>query len=69
MSNGLDPDQDQHFVTSDLGPICLQRLSLDKSPLARKKSMFIIAYVLYKVELPVQSLYNTSPYNMDLDIT
>ena len=25
--NGLDPDQDQHSVGTDLGPNCLQRLS------------------------------------------
>ena len=29
MSNKLDPDQAQHFVRPDLGPICLQRLSTD----------------------------------------
>ena len=29
MSNSLDPDQAQHFVGSDLGPNCLQRLSAD----------------------------------------
>ena len=26
VSNGLDPDQDQHSVGPDLGPKCLQRL-------------------------------------------
>ena len=26
MSNSLNPDQTQHFVGSDLGPNCLQRL-------------------------------------------
>ena len=26
VSNGLDPDQDRHFVTPDLGSNCLQRL-------------------------------------------
>ena len=31
VSNGLDPDQDRHFVGPDLGPNCLQRLSADKS--------------------------------------
>ena len=32
VSNGLDPDQDQHFVSPDLGPNCLQKLSAgDKS--------------------------------------
>ena len=31
VSNGLDPDQDQHFVGPDLGPNCLQRLSADNT--------------------------------------
>ena len=26
VSNSLDPDQDQHSVGADLGPICLQKL-------------------------------------------
>ena len=26
VSNGLDPDQDRHFVRPDLRPNCLQRL-------------------------------------------
>ena len=30
MSNFLDPDQDQHFVGSDLDPNCLQRLFADE---------------------------------------
>ena len=29
MSNSLDPDQGQQFVGPDLGPNCLQRLSVD----------------------------------------
>ena len=38
MSNSLDPEQDQHFVSPDLDPNCLERLSADdKVPLARKK--------------------------------
>ena len=38
MSNGLEPDQDLHSVSPDLGSNCLQRLSAaDKSPLARKE--------------------------------
>ena len=37
MSNSLDPEQDQHFVTPDLGPNCLERLYADnKVPLVRK---------------------------------
>ena len=36
VTNGLDPDQDRHFVGPELGPNCLQRLSADdKSPLAQ----------------------------------
>ena len=27
MLNGLDPDQDLHSVSPDVGPNCLQRLS------------------------------------------
>ena len=40
MSNGLDPDQDQHSVCPDMGPNCSQRLSADdhqKSQLARNE--------------------------------
>ena len=37
MSDSLDPDQDQHSVDPDLRPKCLQMLSEDKSPLARKE--------------------------------
>ena len=29
VSNSSDPDQDQHYVGPDLGPNCLQRLSVD----------------------------------------
>ena len=29
VSNSLNPDQARHFVGSDLGPNCLQRLSAD----------------------------------------
>ena len=29
VSNGLDSDQDQHFVSPDMGPNCLQRLAAD----------------------------------------
>ena len=29
VSNGFDPDKDQHSVGPDLGPNCLHRLSAD----------------------------------------
>ena len=51
VSNGLDPDQDQHYVGPDLGPNCLQRLSEDnKPPLARN------ALTLYPIETPLTLL-------------
>ena len=31
VSNSFDPDQARHFVKSDLGPNCLQRLSADNT--------------------------------------
>ena len=38
MSNGLDPDQDRHFVGPDLGPNCLLWLSADnKSDIVKDK--------------------------------
>ena len=40
VSNGLDLDQDRHFVSPDLGPNCLQRLSADnKSRSLNKESV------------------------------
>ena len=36
MSNGLDPYQDQHFVSPDLGPICLQNISAEDNVAASK---------------------------------
>ena len=36
VSNGLDPDQDRHFVGPDLGPNCLQRLSADEKKSFKK---------------------------------
>ena len=43
MSNNLDPDQARRNVGPDLGPNCLQRISL-KLPLAEKS--FEIAYLV-----------------------
>ena len=34
-SNSLDSDQDRHSVGPDLGPNCLQRLSVDDKKLTR----------------------------------
>ena len=39
VSNSLDPDQDRHSVSPDLGPNCFQRLSEeDKSCCYQRKS-------------------------------
>ena len=39
VSNRLDPDQARHFVRTDLGPNCLQRLSADDTRRQRVKQM------------------------------
>ena len=44
VSNGLDPDQDQHYVGPDLCPNCLQRLSVDNKS-RRKQGMSWIKYM------------------------
>ena len=52
MPNSLEPDQDQYFVGPDLGPNCLQRLSVDdKSPLAWKDCFqsFLVKLFLHKL--------------------
>ena len=38
VSNSLDPDQARHFVGPDLGPNCLQMLSVDSTCKQRVKS-------------------------------
>ena len=46
MSNSLDPDQARHFVGSDLGPDCLQRLSADNTSTQRVKVNNQIEYAI-----------------------
>ena len=41
VSNGMDPDQDRHFVGLDLGSNCLQRASADDKVAARKDGITI----------------------------
>ena len=44
MSNSLDPDQARHFVGSDLGPNCLQRLSADDTRRQRVSNEYKMDY-------------------------
>ena len=48
VSNSIDPDQVQHFVTTDLGPNCLQRLSAENSGKLRCTfhSLYTFVYLL-----------------------
>ena len=39
MSNRWDPNQAQHFVRPDLGPNCLQRLSVDVVSIADRDNI------------------------------
>ena len=41
VSNGLDPDQDRHYVGPDLDPNCLQRLSADDKNAVEIRMQFI----------------------------
>ena len=38
----LDPDQDRHLVSPDLGPNCLQRLSIDNIKVTANKERVTI---------------------------
>ena len=52
MSNGLNPDQNHHFVGPDLGQICLQRLSEDdKLPLATMLLAFVMIMMIMTSKL------------------
>ena len=42
MSNSLDPDQARHFVGPDLGPNCLQKLSVDDTSKELIKESIIV---------------------------
>ena len=67
MSNSLDPDQDRRLVCPDLGPYCLQMLSVDnkKLLLARKKlnicSGKVLDVTLTDKDLHF-SIYTMNPY-------
>ena len=37
VSNGFDPYQDRHPVSPDLGPNCLQRLSVDNNKESKER--------------------------------
>ena len=48
MSNVLNPGQDRHSVSPDLGPNCLQRLSADIQGSNRHEKYLNIQYCLEK---------------------
>ena len=50
VSNGLDPDQDQHSVGPDLGPNCLQKLSADNQNCLQQGKSFRISLVQQSCE-------------------
>ena len=47
MSNSLDPDQDRQFVSPDLGPNCLQRLSADN----KSRLLIIVITTIMEINL------------------
>ena len=50
MSNGLDPDQDPHFVGPDLGPNSLQRLSADNKIIASKERLNLTTNIWFSTQ-------------------
>ena len=52
-SNGLDPDQDWHFVGPDLGLNCLQRLSADNKISVYKERVILEEYFTPQIEIGV----------------
>ena len=60
VSNSLDPDQDRHSVGQDLGPNCLQRLSVDT------KSLHAVV-VFFKITFSKKSFRNTIRVSNSLD--
>ena len=47
MSNSLDPDQDRHSVSPDLGPNCLLRLSAEDKSLRQQRKDLVMENHLY----------------------
>ena len=46
--NRLDPDQDRHFVSPDMGPNCLQRSSADYTS-RQSCHVVIVVYLLFYI--------------------
>ena len=55
MSISLDPDQDVHFVRPDLGPNCLQRLSVGDTSRQSKKQITLSWF--YSVSVLLRGLW------------
>ena len=58
MSHILDPDQTRRFVGSDMGPNCLQKLSVDDTSGQRvyTKIMFYIRRLYFSIVSPKDDL-------------
>ena len=52
MPNCLDPDQALHFVGPDLGPNCLQRLSVDETGSQKVKATIYEIAMRYNFRRP-----------------
>ena len=57
VSNGLDPDLEQHSVSPNLDPNCLQRLSVSTSKERdQPRAIFKLVYLSYFLKLEARSL-------------
>ena len=73
MSNSLDPDQDRHFVSSELGLNCLQTFSADNKNcrgIMYHAPLFAVTYTtLMKRNLPLPLiLLNTLTIYTDFNL-
>ena len=58
MSNGLDPDQDQHYVGPDLGPYCLQ-MTKEAANKERVSFQYMYTVCLHALEFSKPTLFAT----------
>ena len=64
MSNSLDPDQAQHFVGTDQGPNCLQRLSAENTS---NKELIISVFNPERAPWPLQKANGASSMSIEAE--
>ena len=60
MQNSLDPDQARHYVEPDLGPNCLQRLSVDDTSRHTVGMVFVKVNYFHEMNSYLPASYSAS---------